>query len=329
MFGRRRLFAGGRLLSRHRLFADRLLAALLLALRLFALGGCCLLLRLKRLGLRNRLAGRRLLGGRGFDLLILLALLAQGLLVVVVCRGGLLGWLFGRCGLDLLLLVALFPARLDRLLFVCRGRLFGGLFGRCGLDLLLLVALLPARLDRLLFVCRGSLFGGLFGRCGLYLLLLVAFLPARQLLLSGRRGLFGRSLFGLLLLITLLPARLLPLLALGRRGLCSGSCFLRSGFCSGSPCCFCAQASADSPSAQAACARISGAVCCRGPKAALSCSGYAPNGADAISRPIAVPARIRGWRFISNSPYGVPSLPKLSSSGFGSGLRALLATKDD
>ncbi|EHH04029.1 hypothetical protein [Mesorhizobium amorphae] len=223
LFGRRRLFALGRLLSRHRLFADRLLAALLLALRLFALGGCCLLLRLKRFGLRDRLTGgrcllgRRLLGGRGFDLLILLALLALGLLVVVVCRGGLLDRLFGRCGL--LLLVALFPARLDRLLFVCRSRLFGGLFGRRGLDLLLLVALFPARLDRLLFVCRGRLLGGLFGRCGLDLLLLVTFLPARQLLLSGRRGLFDRSLFGLLLLITLLPARLLLLLALRRRSL--------------------------------------------------------------------------------------------------------------
>ncbi|WP_292216157.1 hypothetical protein [Mesorhizobium sp.] len=96
-----RLFASGRLLAgcglffRHRLLADKFLAKLLLVLRLFALGGSCLLLggHGKRFSLRDRLAGcrlfgRRLLGGRSLDLLILLALLlAQIVLpIVVVCR---------------------------------------------------------------------------------------------------------------------------------------------------------------------------------------------------------------------------------------------------
>ncbi|MER9585164.1 hypothetical protein [Mesorhizobium sp. M0276] len=232
------MFSGGRLLCRCRLFADRLLAALLLFLRLFALGRRRLLLGLKRLGLWNRLAGgrllpgRRLFGGCGFDLLVLLVLLAQGLWIVVVCRGGLLCRLFSRRLLRLLLLVALLPARLWLL-----GR--SGLFGRRLLGLLLLIALLPTRL---LFFGRSGLFGrrqldlllliaplsarllflgwsGLFGRRLLDLLLLIAPLSARLLFL-GWSGLFGRRLLDLLLLIALLPAWLLllgGLLALGRR----------------------------------------------------------------------------------------------------------------
>ncbi|WP_352810359.1 hypothetical protein [Mesorhizobium sp. M0293] len=207
LFGRRRLFSGGRLLSRHRLFADRLPAALLLFLRLlFALGGRRLLLGLKRFGLRNRLAGgrllpgRRLFGGCGFDLLVLLVLLAQGLWVVVVCRGRLLGRLFGRRLLSLLPLIALLPARL---LFLggC------GLFGRCLFGLLLLIALLPARL---LFLG----WSGLFGRCLFGLLLLLALLPAWLLLLGGLLALGRRCLLfrrGPLALALLFRLRLLLL----------------------------------------------------------------------------------------------------------------------
>ncbi|WP_206525404.1 hypothetical protein, partial [Mesorhizobium sp. M7A.F.Ca.CA.001.12.1.1] len=112
----------------------------------------------------------------------------------------------------LLLLVALFPARL---LFLG----WRGLFGRRLLGLLLLVALLPARL---LFLGRS----GLFGRRLLSLLLLVALLPAWLLLLGGlfalgRRGLLFR--LGLLALALLFGFRLLLLCA----GFAFGACCLR------------------------------------------------------------------------------------------------------
>ncbi|SIT56557.1 conserved membrane hypothetical protein [Mesorhizobium prunaredense] len=98
--------------------------------------------------------GRVLFGWRSLDLLILVPLLARLDLLVVICRCGLLalrrlsGRLFGRCRFDLLLLVALLPAR-----FLLFGR--GGLFGWRCFDLLL-VALLPARF---LLFSRGGLFG--------------------------------------------------------------------------------------------------------------------------------------------------------------------------
>ncbi|WP_246691221.1 MULTISPECIES: hypothetical protein [unclassified Mesorhizobium] len=119
----------------------------------------------------------------------------------------LLGWLFSRGRLDLLLLVALLLARL-RLLFINSG---GGLLGsrrclfrrRC-LDLLLLLTLLLARPGLLFLHGRSGLLGGGLLR----LLLLIAFLPAR-LLLFGRSGLFSRGLLDLLLLLMLLLARLL------------------------------------------------------------------------------------------------------------------------
>ncbi|WP_235984306.1 hypothetical protein [Mesorhizobium neociceri] len=230
------MFTGRRLLfARHRLFANRFLAMLLgLVLRLFTFGGRGLLIGrgLNRLGLRHGFSGRGNLGGWwlfgrcGLDLLILLALFLAR--VVVVRRRYLFG---GRCLLGRLLgrlfggrrfdllLVALLLARLQRLLVGCRCGLFGRLIRRCGLDLLLLVTLLLARLQ-LLLVGRGCcLFGGLIRWRGLDLLLLIALLPARLLLFS-RRGLFSRSLLGLLLLIAFLPARLL---LFGRSGLFSGS----------------------------------------------------------------------------------------------------------
>ncbi|WP_292246024.1 hypothetical protein [Mesorhizobium sp.] len=208
MFGHRwLLFSSGRLLARHRLFANGLLAALFLVQRLIALGGSRLLLcgLRKRFGLRDRFAGgcrlfgRRLLGGRSLYLLILLALLlAQVVLaVVVVCRRDLFGRLLGGCCLDLLL-VALLLARHDRLLVVCRSCLLSWLLGRCRFDLLLLVALLPARL--LLFDGRCCLFGRRLFRL---LLLLFGLALARLLFLLGS-GLLGRRGFGLLLLLALL-----------------------------------------------------------------------------------------------------------------------------
>ncbi|CAN7642455.1 hypothetical protein LJR228_004911 [Mesorhizobium caraganae] len=230
------MFTGRRLLfACHRLFADRFLAMLPgLVLWLFALGGSGLLIGrgLDRLRLRHGFSGRCNLGG----------------------------WrLFGRCGLDLLVLLALFLARIvvvrRRYLFCGRCllcRLLGRLFSRRRFDLLLLVALLLARLGLLFINCGGRLLGsrrclfrrrcfdllllvtlllawfgllffhgrsGLLGGGRLRLLLLIALLLARLLLFS-RSSLVSRSLLGLLLLVALLLARLLFLD--GWRGLLGG-----------------------------------------------------------------------------------------------------------
>ncbi|MER8904292.1 MULTISPECIES: hypothetical protein [unclassified Mesorhizobium] len=123
---RRLWFTGRRLLfARHRLFADSFFAVLFrLILRLFTFGGSRLLIGrgLNRLGLRRGLSGRRnfdvwrFVGRRGLNLLILLALFLARL--VVVCRRHLFG---GRCLL---------------------GRLLGRLFSGRRFDLLLVALLL-------------------------------------------------------------------------------------------------------------------------------------------------------------------------------------------
>ncbi|MER8770877.1 hypothetical protein NKJ70_17305 [Mesorhizobium sp. M0092] len=208
----------GLLFACRRLFPNGLLAAFLrLVLGLFGLSRSGLLVGWKWLGLWE--SRRRLL-------VLLILPLARIALLVVVCRGNLLGRLFSRCGF-LLLLVALLPALLQLLLNVVRGRsLLGRLFSRCGF-LLLLVALLPARLELLLIVARGrSLLGRLFSRCG-FPLLLVALLPARLDLLIVIHGcsLLGR-LFGFdLLLLPLFPALIALLLSARGRELFGGRGF--------------------------------------------------------------------------------------------------------
>ncbi|WP_352477770.1 MULTISPECIES: hypothetical protein [unclassified Mesorhizobium] len=189
-----------------------------------------MLLGWKWLGLWERLTGgafllaRRLFGRCRLDLLVLLVLpLARIDLLVVVVRGcSLLGRLFGRRGL-LLLLVALLSPRLELLLIVVRGRnLPGGLFSRC--SFLLLVALLPARFELLLIVVRRR--GLLVSRSG-FDLLLVALLPARfeLLLIVVRRCGLLVSRSGFDLLLPLLPSLISLLLFAGRREL-----FGRRGF---------------------------------------------------------------------------------------------------
>ncbi|CAH2407342.1 conserved membrane hypothetical protein [Mesorhizobium escarrei] len=213
------LLAGWGLLSCHRLFVDRLLAAFPgLIPGLVALRRSCLLVGRKRLALLAGFLPGWLFGWCGFDLLILLPLLSARFGLFVAGRCGLLGGPFGRCGFLLLLPVTLLPALFG--LFVARRRgLLRGPFGRCGFLLLLPVALLSARFG--LFVARRrGLLGGPFGRRGFLLLLPVTPLSARfGLFVAGRCGLLGGCGFLLLLPVTLLSARLF---VAGRCGLLSG-----------------------------------------------------------------------------------------------------------